>query len=161
MNCWDSVLSSSNNRERGEIWVKTQPSTSVKLIENVIWLTVSVGKSWAQHKHSQMLRDALGCHGQGLESFDLLILRRRRSLLNILVCEEFFFVLRFFLASLRPWTWLCLNLLWTWWRFLWCIDPCHHRGYKDNSLIFNDSTWWTVMILDDFNDFLNFIETAT
>jgi hypothetical protein len=62
---------------------------------------------------------------------------------------------------LRSRAWLCLYLLWTCWGFLRCIDPCHHRGYKDNGLIFNDSTWWTVMILDDFNDFLNFIETAT
>jgi hypothetical protein len=58
-----------------------------------------------------MLRDALGCHGQGLESFDLLILRRRRSLLNILVCEEFFLIFRLFLASLRSRAWLCLYLL--------------------------------------------------
>jgi hypothetical protein len=36
MNSWDPVLSSANNRERGEVWMETQPSTSVKLIENVI-----------------------------------------------------------------------------------------------------------------------------
>jgi len=45
VNGWDSVFARSHDGKRGQVRVQTQPCASVKLIENVVRLSVSIGQA--------------------------------------------------------------------------------------------------------------------
>ena len=42
VNSWDSIFAITNNREGSKIWMQTQPGASIKLIENIVGLSVAV-----------------------------------------------------------------------------------------------------------------------
>lgn len=54
VNSWNPILTMTDNWKRGQLRVKTQPGTSVKLIEDVIGFTIAIRKAGANDKYSEV-----------------------------------------------------------------------------------------------------------
>ena len=52
MDSWQSILSTSNDWKSSELRVKTHPSSSEKLVEDVILLAVAIEKTRAENVHT-------------------------------------------------------------------------------------------------------------
>jgi hypothetical protein len=55
MNCWNQILSLTNNWESREVRVETYPSSSEKVVENIVLLPVSIKKARANNMDSELI----------------------------------------------------------------------------------------------------------
>lgn len=67
--------------------MKGKPCDTEKLVEDILRFTIAIGKPRTNDLYFKSARDSLGCHCQGFNCLDLLILWRWVSQLVVFVCE--------------------------------------------------------------------------
>jgi hypothetical protein len=55
MNCWNQILSLTNNWKSREVRVETYPSSSEKVVENIVLFSVSIEESRANNMDSELI----------------------------------------------------------------------------------------------------------
>lgn len=69
VNGGQTVVTSTNDRERCKLWVEREPRPSEEFIENVVSLTVTVRETTADDMHTEVLVELCGSHGQVFKVF--------------------------------------------------------------------------------------------